>query len=141
MPSPTLQRPADSTSVPRFLVTLADRHEHAARQAPLAGAAVERLADDVDRPSRSASGMTTTKFLAPPSACTRLPACVAALVDVPGDRRRADERHRADARMIADRLDDLAAAVHEVDDARRQAALLEQIDHQRAATAAPAPTA
>ena len=73
--------------------------------------------------SRSASGMTTMKFLAPPSACTRLPACVARLVHEPRDRCRSDERHGANAGMVADGFDDLLAAVHQVDHARRQVAL------------------
>ena len=51
-----------------------------------------------------------------------------ALVDEPRDRRRADERDRVDARVVEDRLDDLAAAVDEVDDARRQPELVEHLE-------------
>ena len=79
--------------------------------------------------SRSASGMTTMKFFAPPSAWTRLPACEAVSVDVPRDGRRADERHALDVRVLAEPVDDVRAAVHEVHDAAAEAALREQLEH------------
>ena len=67
-------------------------------------------------------------FLAPPSACTRLPALRRALVDDPRHRRRADERDRVDPRVVEDPLDDLAAAVDEVHDAGRQAEPVEHLE-------------
>ena len=50
-------------------------------------------------------------------------------VDVAGHLRRAHERHRVDARVVEDRVGDGAVAVDEVDDARRQIAPLQEIDH------------
>ena len=45
-----LQRPRRCDhAIARFAVRVADRHQHAAGQAALAGAAVERLGDDADR--------------------------------------------------------------------------------------------
>ena len=66
----------------------------------------------------SASGMTTMWFLAPPSACTRLPDAVPRAIDVLGDRRRADEAHRLDVGMVEDRVDRFLVAVHDVEHAR-----------------------
>ena len=77
--------------------------------------------------SRSASGSTIAWFFAPPSACTRLPVARGPLVDVPGDRRRADERHRGDVRVVEDRVDRHLVAVHHVEDAVRQAGLRPQL--------------
>ena len=66
--------------------------------------------------SRSASGSTTMWFLAPPSAWTRLPCAGARLVDVPRDRRRADEGHRGDGRVLEQRVDGDLVALHHVED-------------------------
>ena len=71
--------------------------------------------------SRSASGSTTMWFLAPPSACTRLPLRGAGLVDVLGDRRRADEADRGDVGVLEDAVDRHLVALHDVE-ARRRAA-------------------
>ena len=65
-------------------------------------------------------GMTIIEFLAPPSAWTRLPVCGRAGGDQPGGARLADEGDRVDAGVVEDRLDRLAAAVDEVDDAGRE---------------------
>ena len=76
--------------------------------------------------SRSASGITTSEFFAPPSACTRLPVAHRAFGD---DARRlgaADEGDRVDAGVLEDRGDRVAAAVDEVDDAGRD--LLDRVD-------------
>ena len=77
--------------------------------------------------SRSASGRTTAWFLAPPRACTRLPAAVARLVDVPGDRRGADERDRRDVRVVEQRVDGHLVAVDDVEHAVGQAGLRPQL--------------
>jgi hypothetical protein len=52
---------------------VAHQHRHADRHAALAGRAVGRADQRVHGLSMSASGITTMWFLAPPSACTRLP--------------------------------------------------------------------
>ena len=51
-----------------------------------------------------------------------------ALVDDLRHRGRADERDRVDPRVVEDPLDDLAAAVDEVDDARRQSERVELLE-------------
>ena len=71
----------------------------------------------------SASGSTTMWFFAPPSACTRLPCARAGLVDVPGDRGRADEADRGDVRVGQERVDRLLVAVHDGEHAVGQAGL------------------
>ena len=97
--------------------------------------------------SRSASGITTAWFFAPPSACTRLPFAVPRLVDVPGDRRRADERHGRDVRMLEQRVDRDLVAVHDVehsvgkprlgvqlgDEVRGRGVALGRLEHERVA--------
>ena len=71
--------------------------------------------------SRSASGSTSMWFLAPPSACTRLPLAVPGLVDVLGDRRRADEAHGGDVGVLEQAVDGHLVALHDVEAARRAA--------------------
>ena len=70
--------------------------------------------------SRSASGSTTMWFLAPPSACTRLPLPRRGLVDVPRDRRGSDERHRLHVGVLEQPVDRDLVAVHDVEHAGGQ---------------------
>ncbi len=91
--------------------------------------------------SMSASGMTIMWFLAPPSACTRLPAAVPRAIDVLGDRRRADEAHRLDVGMVEDRVDGFLVAVDDVEHAGREAGLLEQLARSASMPRDRAPTA
>ena len=65
-------------------------------------------------------------FLAPPSACTRLPCDVPLAVDVLGDRRGADEADGRDPRMFEDVVDGFLVAVDDVEDAVGQAGFLQQ---------------
>ncbi len=51
----------------------------------------------------------------------------AAAVDRLGHRGRADEAHRRDIGVVADGLDDVAAAVHDAEDAGRQSGLAQQL--------------
>ena len=66
-------------------------------------------------------------FFAPPSAWTRLPCRVPGLVDVPGDRRGADEAHGRDVRVLEDPVDRDLVALDDVEHAVRDAGLLEQL--------------
>ena len=76
----------------------------------------------------SASGSTIMWFFAPPSACTRFAVRVSRLVDVARDRRRADEAEtRATSGMLEQRVDRDLVAVDDVEDAVRNARLLEQL--------------
>ena len=70
--------------------------------------------------SRSASSATTIEFLAPPSACTRLPVCAARVAISRAVVAWPTKEIGVDAVVVEDRLDRLAAAVDEVDDARRE---------------------
>src|SRR3546814_6340978 len=56
----------------------------------------------------------------------------AALVDVLGDRRRADEADGLDVRMVENGVDGFLVPVHHIEDARRQARFHEQLgQHER----------
>ena len=81
--------------------------------------------------SRSASGSTSMWFLAPPSACTRLPLAVPGLVDVLGDRRRADEADRGDVGVLEDPVDGHLVALHDVEAPGRQAGLGQQLGEEQ----------
>ena len=81
--------------------------------------------------SRSASGSTTMWFFAPPSACTRLPWRGPGLVDVPGDRRGADERDRLRRPGgLEQRVDRDLVAVHDVEHAVGQPGLRQSAANQ-----------
>ena len=82
--------------------------------------------------SRSASGSTSMWFLAPPSACTRLPLLGAGLVDVLGDRGGADEADRGDVGMLEDAVDGDLVAVDDVEAAVGQTGLLQQLADEHA---------
>ena len=129
-PSPTFSDLAASISRSRVvLVRLADGQQHAAGQAALAGAPVERLGDHRNAAIEVGVGHHDDEVLRAAERLNALAGVRAALIDEPRDRRRSDERHGANARVIADRLDDFLAAVDQIDDAGRQVALLEQLEH------------
>ena len=65
-------------------------------------------------------------FLAPPKHCARLPLLVARRIDILRDRRRADEAHRRDIRIVENAVDRLLVAVDDIEDAGRQARFEEQ---------------
>ena len=75
--------------------------------------------------SRSASGITISEFLAPPSAWTRLPAAPSG-GDHAGRRCLADEGDRVDARVVEDRVDGVAASVDQIEHAGRD--LVDRVD-------------
>ena len=72
--------------------------------------------------SITASGITTMKFLAPPSACTRFPFAAARSYTWLRHGGRPDERDGVDAGVVEDAVDDVPRAVDEVDNAVRQPA-------------------
>ena len=102
------------------LVRAADRHEHGARHAALARGAEGRADDVVDRLVDHGVGHDDHVVLGAAERLHALAGARGALVDELRDGGRADERDAGDAGVVADALDDLAAAVHEVDHARRQ---------------------
>ena len=102
------------------VVRLADRDDDRARHAALAGRAEGRADDAVDGLVDHRVGHDDHVVLGAAERLHALAGLRRALVDDLRDRRRADERDRVDARVVEDPLDDLAAAVDEVDDAGRQ---------------------
>src|SRR5207249_8275377 len=105
------------------------RDEHAAREAALARAAVERFGDHADGAIEIGIGHDDDEVLRAAERLDTFTGVRCALVDMLRDRRRADERYRANAGMIADRVDDVLAPVDEIDDAGRQIRLLQQFHH------------
>ena len=79
--------------------------------------------------SRSASGSTSMWFFAPPRAWTRLPCDGAGLVDVLGDRGRADEGDRLHLGVGEQTVDGDLVAVQHVEDTVGQTGLLPQLRH------------
>ena len=69
-------------------------------------------------------------FFAPPRAWNALAGRAAALVDVLRDRRRADEGDRRDVRVVQQHVDGDLVAVHDVEDAVRQARLGVELGHE-----------
>src|SRR6476619_3158757 len=53
----------------------------------------------------------------------------AATIDELGDLRRADEADRLDTRVIANRLDDILAAIHNLEDTLRQSGFTKELSN------------
>ena len=128
-PSPTTSSAAAPASASRSSPWRASsptetQTEPARQRCPAAPKAEPMIAGSAR--SRSASGITTSEFLAPPSACTRLPVATAPLGDDPRRLGPADEGDRVDPRVVEQRVDRVAGAVDEVDDAGRD--LLDRVD-------------
>ena len=121
MPLPTLPSPAPRaaasraprTPCPTPMTTLSARHRCPAQ--PIALSTMFAMVF-----SQSQSSMTTPKFFAPPSACTRFPVAPQRCVDVLGHRRRPDEGDAGDVLVLDDAVHDVARAVDHVHDAGRQ---------------------
>ena len=124
-----LQRPGRfNQQLAGRLVRLADRQQHAARQTALAGTPVERLGDHRHAAREIRVRHDDDEVLRAAQRLHAFAGLRAALIDEPRHRRGSDERDRANPRMVAEGFDDFLAAVDEVDDARRQVALLEQLE-------------
>ncbi len=125
----------------QLLVRVADGHDDRPGHAPLPGGAERRPDDPLDGLVDHRVGHHDHVVLGATERLHALARLGRALVDDPRHRRRADERHRVDPRMIEDPLDDLAAPVDEVHDAGRQARARAAPRTRAAASAAPARTA
>ena len=106
---------------------VADRDEHRDRHAALAGRAVGRADRRVGGELDVGVGQHHHVVLRAAERLHALAVARAGLVDVLRDRRRADEAHRGDAGVLEDRVDRDLVAVHDVEDARRQARLGQQL--------------
>ncbi len=104
----------------------ADRHRYRNRHAALAGGAVAGADQGVDRLVHVGVGHHDHVVLGAAEALHALAVGAAGRIDVFGDRRRADESDRHDARIVEQRVDRFLVAVDDVEDARRQPGL----DHQ-----------
>src|SRR5262249_46966099 len=100
-----------------------------AGEASLARAAVERFGDDADRTIEVGVRHDDDEVFRATESLNPLTRMCPALVDVFRDGCRADERHGADTRVIADGIDDVAAAVDDVDDPGWQVAAAQQLHH------------
>ena len=107
---------------------LADGHDDRPGHAALPGGAERRADDAADRLVDHRVGHDDHVVLGPAEGLDALAGLRRALVDDLGDRGRADERDGVDARVVEDALDDLAAAVDEVDHAGRQAERVELLE-------------
>ena len=104
----------------------ADRHRDRHRHAAFAGGAVAGADQSVDRLVHVGVGHHDQVVLGAAEALHALAVGAAGRIDVFGDRRRADETDRHDARIGQQRVDRFLVAVDDVEDARRQPGL----DHQ-----------
>ena len=106
---------------------LADRHRDRHRHAALAGRAVARADQRIDRLVHVGVRHHDHVVLGAAEALHALAVRGAGRIDVFGDGRGADEADRLDARIGEDRVDRLLVAVDDVEDAFRQSGLDEQL--------------
>ena len=111
----------------RFADSDGDRHG----QAALAGAAEGTVADDAGGGFEIGVGQDDDMVLRSTLALDAFAGLGAAGVDIPGDRRRADEADGPHLGMVEQRVDGRLGSVHEVDHAGRQAELIEQGENLR----------
>ena len=131
MPSPTL------TFGSRCLIAsdervarVADRDEHGDRHAALSGRAVAGADGGVRRHVDVGVREDDHVVLRPAERLYALAVLRPALVDVARDRRRADEADRRDVRVLEDRVDRDLVSLDDVEDAVREAGLLEDLRRQ-----------
>ena len=103
---------------------VADRHRHRDRHAALAGRAVGRAHQGIDRLVDVGVGHDDHVVLGAAQRLAALAGARRGLVDVAGDRRRADEADRGDVGMVEERVDRFLVAVDDVEHAVGKARLL-----------------
>jgi hypothetical protein len=106
---------------------VADRHRDRDRHAALAGGAVGGAHERIDREVEIGIGHHDHVVLGAAQRLAALSGVGCGLVDVAGDRRRADEAHRGDVRLVQDRVHRLLVAVDHVEHAIGQAGIFEQL--------------
>ena len=106
---------------------VADRDDDADRHAALAGGAVGCRDGGIGRHLDVRVGQHDHVVLGTAERLHALAVLRAGLVDVAGDRRRADEAHGGDVGMLEDPIDRDLVAVHDVEDAVGQPGLLQQL--------------
>ena len=106
---------------------VADRDDLRDRHAALAGRAVGGADGGVGGHVDVGVGEHDHVVLRPAERLHALAVLRAGLVDIARDRRRADEADRGDVRVLEDRVDRDLVALHDVEDAVRDARLLEQL--------------
>ena len=108
---------------------LADRHRDAAGHAALAGAAKRRELKCPHGLVEIGVGHDDEMVLGAAGRLDPLAVLRAGHVNVPGDRRRADERDRTHQRVSQERIDALLVAVHDVEDPLGQPRLHQELAH------------
>ncbi len=106
-----------------------NRDHERGRQAALPGAAKRAVGHDGGRHVQVGIGQDDGRVLGPTLGLHPLAVGRRAAVDVAGDGRRADEADRADQRVVEQGVDGVRAAVHHVHHARRQAKLVDELEH------------
>ena len=114
-------------AVDELVARAAHGDQHRDRHAALPGRAVAGADSGVGSHVDVGVGQHDHVVLRPAERLDALAVRGRGLVDVPGDRRRADEAHRRDLRMLEHRVDRDLVAVDDVEDAVRQAGLLQQL--------------
>ena len=100
--------------IAKSLLRFADRHRDGNRQAALSGAAKGAVADDLRGHLHVGVGQNDDVVLRAALALRALPVLTGARIDVPRDRRGTDKTDGANLGMIEQRVDDVLAAVHQV---------------------------
>ena len=114
--------------VAEILLRFANRDGNGNRQAALARAAKRTVADNLGRQLHVRIGENNDVILRTALALHALAAGRGPGIDVFGDRRGTNEADGADLRMIAERVDYIAAAVDEIHDPFGQAGLVEKFE-------------
>ena len=120
-------RQAQLDRVDELVARVADGHDLGDRHAALAGRAVGRAHRRVGGHVDVGVGEDDHVVLRPAERLHALAVLRPGLVDVARDRGRADEADRGDVGMLEHRVDRDLVAVHDVEDAVRDAGLLEQL--------------
>ena len=110
---------------------LADRHRDRDRHAALAGRTIGRAHQRIDRLVEIGIGHDDHVVLGAAQRLAALAGAGGGLIDVAGDRRRADEADGRDIGRVQDGVDRFLVAMDDVEHAGRQAGLLQPLGHQQ----------
>ncbi|MCY1435313.1 hypothetical protein D9M71_514030 [compost metagenome] len=110
---------------------VADKHRHRDRHAALAGRTEGRADQRVDHLVDVGIGHHHHVVLRPAQRLDALAMASPGLVDVVGDRRRADEAHGLDFRVVEQRIHGFLVALHHIEHAVWQPGFLEQLGDQQ----------
>ncbi|GAB0068724.1 hypothetical protein IBA8402_44900 [Pseudomonas syringae] len=118
--------------VDEALADIADHHGNRDRHAALSGRAISRPDQGVGGLIQISIGHHDHMVLGPAQCLHALAMGSALLMDVLGDRGRADEGNGLDVRVLQQRIDRHLVTLHHIEDAIGQTGFLEQARHQKA---------